>query len=140
MMTGTGLPGKSLVHPKLTLHPAGVQTVGQESPPPTGPLEEEVLETATLTGTGSSLEVLLTGMVRTELAALQTEGHPRQMRRIDGAESPLSPHPSASLVVLTVAALLELHAARAAIDGQGDLSRLQQQTAQLQQLLQSAVV
>ena len=139
MMMATGLPGRSLVHPRQTLHPAGEQTAGQESPHLTVLPEEEGLATATLTGTGSSQEVLLTDMVKIE-PALLTEAHPRQMRRTDGAESPLSPCLSANLVVLTVAALLELRAATAATDGPGDLCHLQQQTAQPQQLLQSAAV
>ena len=135
----TGLPGRSLVHLKQILHPAGEQTAGQESRRLTALPEGEVLATATLIGTGSSQEVLLTDMVKTE-PALLTEVHPRQMRRTDGAESPLSPRLSVSLVVLTVAALLELRAATAATDGPGDLCHLQQQTAQPQQLLQSGAV
>ena len=130
------LPGRSLVHPKQTLHPAGEQTAGQESRHLTALPEGEVLATATLIGTGSSQEVLLTDMVKTE-PALLTEVHPRQMRRTDGAESPLSPRLSVSLVVLTVAALLEPRAATVVTDGPGALCHLQQQTAQPQQLLQS---
>lgn len=138
MMTGTGLPGKSLVHQRQTLHPAGVQTAGPGSPRPTA-LPEEALETAIPTGTGSSQAALLTDMAKTE-PALLTEVHPRQMRRIDGAERPLSPPLIASLVALTVAALLELPTATPVTDGAGDQAHLQQQTAQPQQLLLSAAV
>lgn len=137
MMMVTGLPGKSLVHPRLTRPPAGVQTAGQESLRLTAP-PEEVLETATLTGTGSSQEALLTDTVKTEPTVLLTEAHPRQTRRTDGAESPLSPHQSASLVVLTVAALLELLVVTAAIAGPG--SHHLQQLTEVQQLLQSGAV
>lgn len=138
MMMGTGLLGKSLVHQKQTLHPAGVQTAGPESPHRTA-LPEEVLGTAIPTGTGSSQAVLLTDMAKTE-PALLTEVHPRQMRRIDGAESPLSPHLTANLGALTVAAPLELLTATLATDGTDDLAHLQQQTARPQQLPLSAAV
>lgn len=138
MMMVIGLPGKSLVHPRLTLPPVGVQTAGQGSPRPTAP-PAEVLETTTLIGTGSSLEALLIDMGKTGPAALLTEVHPRQTRRTDGAGSPLSRHQSASPGVLTVAARLEVPVVTAASDGQGSLPR-QQATSQLQQLLQSGAV
>ena len=139
MMMATGLPGRNSAHPKQTLHPAGEQTVGQESPRLTALQEEEASATATLIGTESNQEVLLTNMVKTG-PVLLTEVHPRQMRRTAGAESPLSLRLSVSLVVLTVAALLELHTATVATDGPGDLCHLQQLTAQPQQRLQSAAV
>ena len=132
MMMVKGHPEKSSVPLRLTLHPAGVQIANHVSPHLVAP-PEEVLGTATLTETGSSQEALLIDMVKTESATLLTEARPKQMRRIDGAESLLNPPLSVSLVVLTVAALLEHPALKAAVtDGPGSPSHLHQQTDQLQ--------
>ena len=135
MMMATGLLEKNLVPPRLTPHPAGVQTAGHASLPLTAP-PEVALETATLTG--SSQAALLTDMVKIELAALLTEAPPKLMRRTVGAERPLNLLLSVSLVVLTATALSEHPAVKAAgTGGQGSPAHLHLLTAQPQDLPQN---